>query len=155
MKSLSHARLFVTPWTAARQATPSMGFPGKNTGVGCHFLLQGIFLTQGSNPDLLHCRQTIYHLSHQRRISKVIYLIGVIAQSCLTLCDPVDCSPPGSSAPGIFQAGILEQVAISYSEDLSDPGIEPVSPASPSSAGRWRRYLNSTLWNGTQQSAFH
>ena len=32
--------------------------PGKNTGVGCHFLLQGIFLTQGSNPGLLHCRQT-------------------------------------------------------------------------------------------------
>ena len=33
--------------------------PGENTGVGCHFLLQGIFLTQGSNPDLLHCRQTL------------------------------------------------------------------------------------------------
>ena len=38
--------------------------PGKNTGVGCHFLLQGIFLIQGSNPGLLHCRQTLYHLSH-------------------------------------------------------------------------------------------
>ena len=37
--------------------------PGKNTGVGCHFLLQGIFLTQGSNPDLLHCRQILYHVS--------------------------------------------------------------------------------------------
>ena len=40
-------------------------FPGKNTGVGCHFLLQGIFPTQGSNPGLLHCRQTLYRLSHQ------------------------------------------------------------------------------------------
>ena len=39
--------------------------PGKNAGVGCHALLQGIFLTQGSNPGLLHCRQTIYRLSHQ------------------------------------------------------------------------------------------
>ena len=39
--------------------------PGKDTGVGCHFLLQGIFPTQGSNPDLLHCRQTLYCLSHQ------------------------------------------------------------------------------------------
>ena len=39
--------------------------PGKNTGVGCHFLLQGIFPTQGSNPGLLHCRQILYHLSHQ------------------------------------------------------------------------------------------
>ena len=34
--------------------------PGKNTGVGCHALLQGIFLTQGSNPGLLHCRQVLY-----------------------------------------------------------------------------------------------
>ena len=42
-----------------------LAFPGKNTGVGCHFLLQGIFPTQGSNPCLLHCRQTLYHLSHQ------------------------------------------------------------------------------------------
>ena len=33
--------------------------------MGCHFLLQGIFLTQGSNPGLLHCRQTLYPLSHQ------------------------------------------------------------------------------------------
>ena len=39
--------------------------PGKNTGVGCHFLLQGIFPTQELNPDLLHCRWTLYHLSHQ------------------------------------------------------------------------------------------
>ena len=35
--------------------------PGKNTGVDCHALLQGIFLTQGSNPCLLHCKQTLYH----------------------------------------------------------------------------------------------
>ena len=39
--------------------------PGKNTGVGCHALLQGIFPTLGSNPGLLHCRQSLYHLSHQ------------------------------------------------------------------------------------------
>ena len=39
--------------------------PGKNTGVGCHALLQGIFLTQGLNPGLLHCRQIFYCLSHQ------------------------------------------------------------------------------------------
>ena len=44
----------------------SMGFfPGKNTGVGCHFLLQGIFPTLGSNPGLPHCGQTLYRLSHQ------------------------------------------------------------------------------------------
>ena len=39
--------------------------PGKNIGVGCHALLQGIFPTQGLNPDLPHCRQLLYHLSHQ------------------------------------------------------------------------------------------
>ena len=39
--------------------------PGKNTEVGCHALLQGIFPTQGSNPDLLHCRWVLYCLSHQ------------------------------------------------------------------------------------------
>ena len=40
-------------------------FPGKSTGVGCHFLLQRSFLTQGSNPGLPHCRQTLYHLSQK------------------------------------------------------------------------------------------
>ena len=39
--------------------------PGKNTGVGCHALLQGIFPTQGLNPGLPHCRQIFYRLSHQ------------------------------------------------------------------------------------------
>ena len=47
----------------------------------------------------------------------------------------MDGSPAGSSVHGIFQARILEWVAISYSGDLSDPGIEPKSPASPASAG--------------------
>ena len=41
------------------------GSPGKNTGVSCHFFFQGIFLTQGSNPHLLHCRLTLYPLNHQ------------------------------------------------------------------------------------------
>ena len=50
----------------ACQAPLSMGdFSGKNTGVGCHALLQGVFPTQGSYPGLLHCRQILYHLSHQ------------------------------------------------------------------------------------------
>ena len=59
VKSLSHVRLFVTPWTVAYQAPHSMDSPSKSTGVGCHFLLQGIFLTQGSNPGLHHSRQTL------------------------------------------------------------------------------------------------
>ena len=50
-------------------------------------------------------------------------------QSCLTLCDPVDCSPPGSSVHGILQVRIPEWVAVSFSRDLPNPGIEPGSPA--------------------------
>ena len=57
-----------------------------------------------------------------------------VAQSCPTLCDPVDCSPPGSSIHGILQARILEWVAISFSRGSSltqgsNPGIELRSPA--------------------------
>ena len=56
---------FVTLWTVDRQAPLSMGFSSKNTGVGCHSLLQGIFLTQGLNPSLLYCRQIPSCLSPQ------------------------------------------------------------------------------------------
>ena len=55
---------FVAPWTVACQA-PLWNFPGKNTGVGCHFLLQGIFPTHGLNLGLLQCRQILFCLSHQ------------------------------------------------------------------------------------------
>ena len=60
---------------------------GKNTGVGCHFLLQCMKVKCESE----------------------------VAQSCLTLSHPMDCSPPGSSAHGIFQAGVLEWGAIAFS----------------------------------------
>ena len=66
VKSLSRVWLFATPWTVAYQAPPSMEFFRQDSGMGFHFLLQGIFPTQGSNPGLPHCRQTLYHLSHQR-----------------------------------------------------------------------------------------
>ena len=66
VKSLSHAWLFATPWIAAcTKLLRPWDFQGKSTGVGCHFLFQGIFPTQGLNPGLSHCRQTLYHLSHQ------------------------------------------------------------------------------------------
>ena len=64
---LSHVWLFVTPWTVAHQAPLSMGFPSKNTGVGCHFLLQEIFPIQGSNQHLLcllHWQADSLALSH-------------------------------------------------------------------------------------------
>ena len=101
---------------------------GKNTRVGCHALLQGIFPTQGLNPCLPHCRQILYCLSHQgspiymqthsssdsfpiqplhyRVLSNtVLYNAAAAAkslQSCLTLCNPIDGSPPGSPIPGIL-----------------------------------------------------
>ena len=67
MLVLSHFscnQLLVTPWTVPSPLLCPWDSPGMNTGVGCHFLLQGIFLTQGPNPDL-HCRQILYHLSYQ------------------------------------------------------------------------------------------
>ena len=53
--------------------------PGKNTGVGCHTLLQGIFSTQRLNTGLPHCRWIIYHLSHQRsaRYPQVSFIFGL------------------------------------------------------------------------------
>ena len=54
--TFSFVRLFVTPWTVAHQVPLLWNSPGKNTGVGSHSLLQGIFATQGSNLVLLHCR---------------------------------------------------------------------------------------------------
>src|SRR5574337_1005871 len=65
--------------------------PGKNTGVGCHFLLQCMKVKSESE----------------------------VAQSCLTLSDPKDCSLPGSSVHGIFQARVLEWVAIAFSSPTS------------------------------------
>ena len=65
LKVFSHSVVSnsATPWTVAFWAL--WNFPGKNTGVGNLSLLQGIFLTQGPNLDLLPCRQILYCLSHQ------------------------------------------------------------------------------------------
>ena len=57
-------------------------------------------------------------------------------QSCLTLCDPVDCSLPDSSVHGILQSRILEWVPCPPPGDLPDPGIEPISVKSSVLAGK-------------------
>ena len=75
---------------AAQQAPRPWDSPGKNTGVGCHFLLQCTKVKSESE----------------------------VTQSCLTLSDPMDCSLPGSSTHGIFQARVLEWGAIAFSECL-------------------------------------
>ena len=53
-----------------------------------------------------------------------------VTQSCPTLCSPMDCSPPGSSVHGIFQARILHGLPFSTPGDLPNPGIKPMSPTS-------------------------
>ena len=63
-----------------------------------------------------------------RLASDILSVTSVAVQSCLTLCNPLDCSPPGSAAHGIFQARILEWVPFPSPGDLPDPGIEPTSP---------------------------
>ena len=60
---------------------------------------------------------------------------AVWLQLCPTLCDPMDCSPPGSSVHGILQARILEWVAMPPSRGFPDPGIEPASLISPALTG--------------------
>ena len=71
---LSYIQLSVTPWTVPHQAPLSMGFPGKNTGVDCHFLFQVIFLTQRLNlclQHLLHWHTGSLPLSHLGNLSSV------------------------------------------------------------------------------------
>ena len=51
---LSYVQLFAAPWTVVHKHLCPWNFPGKNIGAGCHFLLQGILLTQGSNTYLLY-----------------------------------------------------------------------------------------------------
>ena len=92
VKSLSCVRPLVTPWTAAHQAPPSPDSPSKNTGVGCHFLLQCMKVKSGSE----------------------------VTQLCPTLSKPMDCSLPGSSTHLIFQARVLAWVAITFSSYLTN-----------------------------------
>ena len=84
-------RLFATPWTVARPLLCPWDSPGKNTGVGCHFLLQCIKVKSESE----------------------------VAQSCTAPSNPMDCSLQGSSIRGIFQARVLEWVAIAFSNWLA------------------------------------
>ena len=58
--------------------------------------------------------------------------VCLVTQSCLTLCNPRDCSPPGSSVHGFSRQEYWSGLPCPPPRDLSDPGIEPVSPASPS-----------------------
>ena len=86
-KSLQSCLTLCDPMDGSPPGSPVPGILGKNTGVGCHFLLQ--------------CRK--------------VKSESEVAQSCPTLSDPMDCSVPGSSVHGIFQARVLEWGAIAFS----------------------------------------
>ena len=79
---------FVTAWTIAHQAPLSMGFPGKNTGVGCYFLLLGIFPTQGPNSCLLHGQVSSLLLSQQGSPAKK-YNTSQTWHSAYTVCEVI------------------------------------------------------------------
>ena len=68
LSSNSSSILFCTAWTVTAWPLCPWDFPGKNTGVCCHFLLQGIFSTQGSNPGLLIGKQILYHWAPREAI---------------------------------------------------------------------------------------
>ena len=118
---LSSVWFFATPWTVVCQALLSWDFPGKDTGVGSHYLLQGIFLTQGLNLGLLHCRQILYHLGH--RFSSVQLL------SHVRLCHPMDCSMPGF--PVHHQLPELTQIHVHRVGDAIQPSHPLSSPSPP------------------------
>ena len=127
---------FMTPWTVACQAPLPTGFLRQGHWGGLPCPPPGMFPTQGSNPclwHLLHWQADSLPLAptgnlhiqneapaHQKRSQRFCdpsgplsdqLLKGTAAQLCPTLYDPMDCSPPGSSVHGIFQARILEWVA--------------------------------------------
>ena len=101
-----------TPWTVAHQAPLCMGSFRQEYWSGLPFLLQEIFPTHGWNPCLLQWQVDSLLLSHQGSPERVCYAKSL--QSCPTLCDPIDGSPPGSPVPGILQARVLKWVAISF-----------------------------------------
>ena len=76
------------------------------------------------------------------------YMHAKSLQSCLTLCDPMDCNPPGSSVHGILQAGILEWVAMPSSRDLPNLGIKPRFFKSSALGGEF--FTISTTWESPQ-----
>ena len=106
MKSLQSCPTLCYPMVTAKLLCP-WDSPSKNTGISCHGLLQGIFLTQGSNPHLLGPLHWWVGSLPLAPPGKPTYIPAAAAaakslQSCPTLCDPIDGSPPGSSVHKIL-----------------------------------------------------
>ena len=106
----------VVSGTVARWPLCPWNFPGENTGVGCHFIHQGVFLTQGLN---LHLLPLLHWPVHSSLSAPPLYLTNndcVCAQLCPAHCGPMDGSLSDSSVCEIVQARILEWAAISSSK---------------------------------------
>ena len=197
----------MTQWTVATRLLCPWDFPHKNMGVGYHFLLQGIFPTQGSNPCFLPLLQwhlglpggldgkklvcnagdlgsipglgrspeegngnplqysclekpmdrgvlqvTVHWVTKGRTrlntftsllhfslmaTSRKAHCCSSVTQLCPNFCDPMDCSPAGSFVHGIFQARMLEWVAISFFRGSSQPRDRIHVSCVPCTAGRF------------------
>ena len=117
--------------------------PGKNTGVGCHSLFQGIFPTQGSNLGFLHCRQILYHLSHQgspthriklikMKLTKIKSILRACVRShfsCVWLfVTPWTIALQAALSMEFSRQEYCIRVAIPSPGNLPNPGIKPGSP---------------------------
>ena len=87
---------FATPWTVARQAPLSMGFSGTNTGVGCHFLLEGIFPTQGWTHTSCIGRQILYHWATREALMMVMARMKMLTR--FTVINEKSSSPMTSTS---------------------------------------------------------
>ena len=95
----------------------------------CHAPLQEIFPTQGLNPGLLNCRQILYRLSHQRSPFNSSVQFSSVAQSCLSLCDPMNRSMPG--LPVHHQLPEFTQTPVHRVSDAIQPSHPWLFPSSP------------------------
>ena len=115
--SLSRIRLFSTPWTVAHQAPLSIRFPRQKYWSGLPFPLPGDLPDSGI--ELTSLMSLAFGGRFFTTSTTWEALLDAceseVAQSCPTLCNPMDYSPPGSPIPGILQARTLEWVAISFS----------------------------------------
>ena len=121
----SHVQLFATLWTVAHQASLSMGFSRQKYWCGLPFPSPGDLPNPGIKPESLMSPA----LAGRFFTTSATWEPQSASQSCPTLCDPTDCSLPGSSVHGISQARILEWVPFSSPGDLPTQGIQHRSPA--------------------------
>ena len=115
VKSLSGFQLFVTKWTVAYQASPSMGFSRQEYWSGLPLPSPGDLPDPGIALRSPALRADALPSEPPGKPQYPYYTAAKSLQSCPTLCDPIVGSPPGSPVPGILQARTLEWVAISFS----------------------------------------